>query len=129
MPRLTLYFPETFADGVWAGLSYQLEVPGSLQNRSGEWLLGRHPGSDLTLNHRSISRRHAAISYSYAADGWSIQDLGSTQGTRVGQTLLEPGDWHPIKIGDRLWLGGNQINVVEDEEDTVPPDEVGPPTE
>ncbi|MGB5972702.1 MAG: hypothetical protein WBG38_05260, partial [Nodosilinea sp.] len=42
---------------------------------------------------------------------------------------LEPGDWHPIKIGDRLWLGGNQINVVEDEEDTVPPDEVGPPTE
>lgn len=127
MPSLTLFFGQDFADENWRGLSYQLSVPGG--KRGGEWLLGRAPISDLTINIRNVSRRHAVIGYSYASDRWSIQDLGSEGKTWVNGKALVPGDWHPLKIGDRVHLGANLINVVEDEQDTVtPPDEAGPPT-
>jgi pSer/pThr/pTyr-binding forkhead associated (FHA) protein len=122
---LTLYFADDFADEAWAGLSYKLEVPQG--DRSGEWVLGRHPASDLTISVRNVSRRHAAIAYSYAADLWSVQDLNSTKGTSLNGKWLTPGDLHPLKIGDRLYVAANLINVVEDEQDTVGSDE-GPPT-
>ncbi|MGB3309963.1 MAG: FHA domain-containing protein [Nodosilinea sp.] len=122
---MTLYFADDFADVVWAGLPYQLDCPG--ENKStGEWILGRAPTSDLTINIRNVSRRHAAIAYSYASDRWSVQDLGSSEGTFLNGRKLAPGDLHPLKIGDRLYLASNLINVVEDEQDTV--GDGGPPT-
>lgn len=128
MPKLTLYFPPEFDDPAWAGSSFCLDAPGGdhKHGRAGEWVLGRHPAADVTIASRTVSARHAAIAYSYAADRWSIQDLGSTNGTRINSELLSPKDWHPIKLGDRLALGGNLIHLVEDEEDTIGDD--GPTT-
>lgn len=125
MPSLTLFFADDFADENWRGLSYQLEVPGG--KKGGEWILGRAPTSDLTISIRNVSRRHAAIAYSYAADRWSVQDLGSSEGTFLAGKRLAAGDLQPLKIGDKLYLGPNLINVVEDEQDTVGGD-AGPPT-
>ena len=125
MPSLTLYFGLDFADENWAGLSYQLDCPGG-HKHGGEWILGRAPTSDLTISVRNVSRRHAAIAYSYAADRWSVQDLGSSEGTFLHGKKLAPGDQHPLNIGDRLYLASNLINVVEDEQDTV--GDPGPPT-
>lgn len=107
MPKLTLYFPPEFDDPAWAGSSFCLDAPGGdhKHGRAGEWVLGRHPAADVTIASRTVSARHAAIAYSYAADRWSIQDLGSTNGTRINSELLSPKDWHPIKLGDRLALG------------------------
>ncbi|MBE9159726.1 FHA domain-containing protein [Nodosilinea sp. LEGE 06152] len=125
MPTLSLYFGLDFADEDWRGLTYQLDCPGG--KRGGEWILGRAPTSDLRISIRNVSRRHAAIAYSYAADRWSIQDLGSSEGTFLNGRLLPPGDLQPLKIGDRFYLADNLLNVVEDEQDTVGGDS-GPPT-
>lgn len=125
MPSLTLYFGLSFADENWAGLSYQLDCPGG--HRHGvEWILGRLPTCDLTINIRNVSRRHVAIAYSYAADRWSVSDLGSQEGTFLNGKKLAPGDVHSLKVGDCLWLASNPINVVEDEQDTI--GDHGPPT-
>jgi predicted component of type VI protein secretion system len=119
MPKLTLYFPKTFEDFAWAGSSFCLEAPDDPgHHRAGEWVLGRHPASDLTLSVRSISTKHCAITYSYAADQWSVQDLGSTNGTRLNGKLLGPKDLAPLAIGDRLHLGPSLVQVVEHEQST-----------
>jgi hypothetical protein len=122
---LTLFFGDDFADEAWRGRSYKLDAP--TDSNIGEWLLGRAPESHLTISIRNVSRRHAAIAYSYAADRWSIQDLGSAKGTSLNGKWLTPGEPRPLMIGDSLYLGPNLINVVEDEQDTVGGDE-GPPT-
>lgn len=120
MPKLCLFFPKDFDDPAWAGSSFCLDAPDDPgHHRGGEWVLGRHPASDVTISVRSVSKNHAAIAYSYAANRWAATDLGSTNGTRLNGELLTPGDPRPLKIGDRLHIGPNLIQVVEDDEDTI----------
>ncbi len=127
MPKLCLYFPNDFEDEVWAKSSFCLSAPDGdhSHGRAGEWVLGRHPAADITLNVRSISIRHCSISYSYASNCWSIQDLGSTNGTRLNGKPLKPKALTPLNIGDHLHLGPNLITVAENEQDT---ENVGLPT-
>lgn len=60
-------------------------------------VIGRSPVSHLRLSHESVSRSHAVLTS--AADGWSLRDLSSLNGTLVngrrlvGQTPVRPGDW------------------------------------
>ncbi|WOD37378.1 FHA domain-containing protein [Nodosilinea sp. E11] len=123
--KLTLYFDEKFKDPVWADITYALEAPSG--SRQGEWVFGRNPTCDVTINIRDVSRRHCVIAYSYAADRWTVQDLGSSEGTFIAGKRLAVGELHPIGIGDRLYLASNLVRVVEDEHDTVGEDS-GPAT-
>lgn len=58
--------------------------------------IGRAPGSVLRLSDATVSRFHAQLSSS--GDGWSLRDLGSSNGTWVngrrvtGKTAVHPGD-------------------------------------
>lgn len=52
--------------------------------------IGRDAGNDVVLAHSSVSRRHARIVRS--ADGYRIEDLGSFNGTSVGDETLLGGD-------------------------------------
>lgn len=67
----------------------------------GEVVIGRMIGSDITINHQTVSKRHALI-YTYLMVSY-IEDLGSTNGTfvngkRVDKQVLRPGD--VIRCGD-----------------------------
>jgi hypothetical protein len=63
-------------------------------------LVGRASACDVLVTHPSISRRHAVLVP--GERGWSIQDLGSTNGTRVnGQRV----DAAPLRAGDEIRLG------------------------
>lgn len=121
MPSLTLFFGPDFADEIWAGRAYTLEPQSAADGAPipTEWLLGRSPTADLTLSDRHISLRHATISYHPGPDLWSIADLKATNGTRVNSARLSPHDPYPLAVGDKLWLGPNPINVIEDEGDTL----------
>ena len=65
-------------------------------------VIGRMPGLQLTLDHHTVSRRHAEL-YCDPFARWWVRDLGSTNGTlvndeRITERVLQPGDW--IRIGD-----------------------------
>ncbi|MFH7245720.1 MAG: FHA domain-containing protein [Spirulina sp.] len=126
MPTLSLYFPPEFPDPSLADHTHRLTIPRPDAD-SDEFLVGRSPELDLTLAVKTVSRRHLAITYSYAADRWAIQDLKSTGGTWLNDQALTPYNWHSLTIGDKIHLSSNPpIRVVEDENDTINDD--GPAT-
>ena len=58
-------------------------------------VFGRLPNCDVSLEHPSVSRYHAVIQYktsdsSNSQKGFYIYDLGSTHGTTVNKSRLEP---------------------------------------
>jgi FHA domain len=66
-----------------------------------EMLIGRDHHCDVLLGDLSVSRRHARLLF--RDGGWILQDLDSTNGTRVngsrvGRCALRPGD--DIALGD-----------------------------
>jgi pSer/pThr/pTyr-binding forkhead associated (FHA) protein len=67
-----------------------------------ETLIGRNPTTDITLLDEGISREHALILRDEAAGSFTIEDLQSTNGTkvngkRVRSALLADGD--AIEVG------------------------------
>ena len=65
--------------------------------------VGRQAGASLLIDHGSVSRRHAEISY--ANGQYVLRDAGSANGTFVNETRLEPGRAHVLNHHDRLRFG------------------------
>jgi len=71
-----------------------------------ELLIGRHPSCDVVVADDTVSRRHARLTF--RDGGWIVQDLDSTNGTRlngqyVGRCRVRP--------GDQLSLGRQRLQV------------------
>jgi len=65
-------------------------------------VVGRSRDCDVVLGDSNVSRRHARVTLDDAA-GWTIEDLGSTNGVQVnGSRITGP---HPLCAGDRLDIG------------------------
>lgn len=72
--------------------------------------LGRSRGCDVVLADANVSRHHARIEP--AGDGWTIEDLGSTNGVAVnGRTVADP---RPLRDGDVIALGTTELVFEED---------------
>ena len=68
--------------------------------------IGRSRDCEIVLEDTGVSRHHAAIRPQ--ADGWAIEDLGSTNGVLVnGREIRGPQELAP---GDRLELGSTAIS-------------------
>lgn len=87
---------------VLAGFYEGLEVPVDR-----DWMvIGRGRGADLMLADPTISRAHAAIGYD--AEGFFMQDLGSTNGTKHrGHRATSA----RLADGDELQLGRLQLRI------------------
>ena len=87
---------------VMRGFYEGLEVP-----LDRDWMvIGRGRSADLVIAEPTISRAHAAIGWD--AEGFFMQDLGSTNGTKVN------GQRSPLarlKDGDDLQLGKLQLRI------------------
>ncbi len=72
-----------------------------------DWLvIGRGRSADLILAEPTISRAHAAVGYD--AEGFFVQDLGSTNGTMVnGAKVQRTG----LKNGDQIQMGKLALGV------------------
>ncbi|PSK99336.1 FHA domain-containing protein [Murinocardiopsis flavida] len=66
-------------------------------------LIGRAKDATLVINDDYASGRHARI-YS-SNDQWVVEDLGSTNGTYLGQQRLAKEDPQPITIGQPIRIG------------------------
>ena len=60
---------------------------------------GRHPEVDIFLDDVTVSRRHAELRH--GAEGWSIRDVGSLNGTYVNRKRVE----------DRQLSGGDEVQI------------------
>ena len=68
-------------------------------------VIGRSRDCDVVLDDAGISRRHAHIRP--AAQGWTIEDLRSTNGVLLNGERLHGS--RPLQVGDRIELGTTEI--------------------
>ncbi len=62
-------------DGGFEGMTYELS--------NEETLIGRSPTTEITLLDEGISREHALVAFDRDTGTYSIEDLQSTNGTKV----------------------------------------------
>lgn len=75
--------------------------------RPGTNALGRE--GDIALADSRVSRRHAVV---HSTDGvLEIEDVGSTNGTHVNGTRLDPGTRLALSSGDVVSLGGVEVTL------------------
>ena len=83
------------------GRRFEHEVAGEVL------VIGRSSRADLALADRAMSREHARIQRS--GDGWVVQDLGSHNGTRLNEEIVEGAK--RLRDGDTISLGGSHLVV------------------
>ena len=67
--------------------------------------IGREPGNDVAISDATMSRRHAV--FARLAAGWSVTDVGSTNGTLVnGEPIDAP---RPLFSGDEIQFGDTRL--------------------
>ncbi len=71
-------------------------------------VIGRSRECDIVLADSNVSRRHAEIRP--AGPGWTVGDLGSTNGVRVNGRRVG-GEPMPVQDGDRIELGTVAVGV------------------
>lgn len=76
------------------------------QIEDGAVTMGRNPDSGLCLRDLGVSWEHARIT-PQGADVYVLEDLGSTNGTRVGGTPLSGG--RTLQDGDKILLGESVV--------------------
>lgn len=82
----------------------------------GEFLIGRSPSCQLSLDDPLVSRRHALLIVT--ASEVSTEDLGSRNGVLVnGQRIVGR---HPLKIGDRILIGAQEMTLLESKSEEQP---------
>jgi hypothetical protein len=65
--------------------------------------IGRSRECDIVLSDSNVSRRHAELRP--LGDGWTVTDLGSTNGVRVNGRDVPPNEPQALQAGDRLDVG------------------------
>ena len=65
--------------------------------------IGRSRECDIVLADTNVSRRHAELRP--LGDGWTITDLGSTNGVRVNGRDVRANEPHGLNPGDRVEVG------------------------
>jgi hypothetical protein len=65
--------------------------------------IGRSRECDIVLNDSNVSRRHAELRP--LGDGWTVTDLGSTNGVRVNGREVRANEPQPLQAGDRIDVG------------------------
>jgi hypothetical protein len=78
--------------------------------------IGRAPDNRIQLPGSSVSRYHAVLEP--GADGYTVRDLGSTNGTFVNQALVKQPK--RLREGDVLRVGNYQLTVGRDRADQSP---------
>jgi predicted component of type VI protein secretion system len=77
--------------------------------------IGRGPGVAVAFDNQTMSRQHAAIDF--CDGGFRISDLGSTNGISVNGNPVKACE---IRHGDRFEIGGQEFQLVVEEQEDEP---------
>jgi pSer/pThr/pTyr-binding forkhead associated (FHA) protein len=91
-------------NGDFAGMVYELD--------SEETLIGRNPTTDITLLDDGISREHALILYEESDASYVIEDLQSTNGTKVNKKRVRSAT---LKDRDEVRVGSTRFQFQQGE--------------
>ena len=88
-------------NGGFDGMEYPLQAE--------ETLIGRNPTTDVTLLDENISREHALILFDAESGVYTIEDLQSTNGTKVNGKGIRS---HTLEPGDEIQIGHTRFQFV-----------------
>ena len=88
-------------NGGFEGMSYELSAD--------ETIIGRNPTTDITLLDDGISREHALISWEPTCDEFTIEDLQSTNGTKVNGKRVRSAT---LSNGDEIQIGHTRFRFM-----------------
>jgi pSer/pThr/pTyr-binding forkhead associated (FHA) protein len=69
--------------------------------------MGRDPGCDIPITEDTVSARHAHLIYHH--NQWWLEDLASTNGTRLNNTLITTPT--VVTSGDDIQCGGSVLTI------------------
>jgi transcriptional regulator with GAF, ATPase, and Fis domain len=75
---------------------------------TGTITIGRGKDCGIPIDHRSVSRVHAALHLGASVE---VEDLGSSNGTRLSGKLIEPHTREPLRAGTIIELGHATVIV------------------
>lgn len=75
-------------------------------------ILGREEGVTIVIPDSTISRAHAE--FLKIGNDWCMRDLGSTNGTTLNGTLLNPHHLVVVRAGDRVSFGEYSVGIREE---------------
>jgi pSer/pThr/pTyr-binding forkhead associated (FHA) protein len=88
-------------NGGFEGMEYELSGE--------ETIIGRNPTTNITLLDENISREHSIILRDTETGTYSIEDLQSTNGTKVNGKRVRSADLAP---GDEIEIGHTRFKLV-----------------
>ncbi len=88
-------------NGGFEGMTYDLT--------GDEVVIGRNPTTDITLLDEGISREHALLLFDEDAPGYVIEDLASTNGTKLNGKRIRSA---PLSEGDEIQIGQTLFRFV-----------------
>ena len=72
----------------------------------------RHaPGLDIEIDHPTTSSRHAVIHATARPGRLRVEDPGSTNGTFLGEHMIEKSKPHELRDGEAVRFGGFNVIV------------------
>ena len=87
-------------------------------------VIGRGQDCDIILDEHQVSRQHARLQRT--AQGWTLVDLGSTNGTRVNGQPLPAHAPYALQPGDRVALGTAVVSLQQPLASESAPQEAAP---
>jgi len=91
-------------------LIYYRDVIQTVPLRAGEPIaIGREPTASVRIEERSLSREHAR--FLLTEGRVTVEDLGSTNGTKVAGRLIKPDEPCVVQPGDEVLLGNLRVFV------------------
>lgn len=93
-------------NGDFEGMRYELT--------SDETLIGRNPTTDITLLDEGISREHTMVMYDDVDAEYVIEDLQSTNGTKVNGKRVRSAT---LAHGDEIQIGHTRFRFLLEGED------------
>ena len=107
VPTITLRFEGT--DSTKNKHTFEVTLE-KLMSRSEGMVIGRAADQcDFVVAHPTVSRRHARLRV--AGDALQVEDLGSTNGTNVGDQPLRAGEPVSLHAGSKLRLGDVDLMI------------------
>jgi len=88
-------------NGGFEGMTYPIDAL--------ETLIGRNPTTDITLLDEGISREHAIIQFDPDTGDYTVEDLQSTNGTKVNGKRVRSS---VLKSGDEVQIGHTRFQFL-----------------